>query len=140
QPTPVVSVDRDRVARELCTRADDMQGVLRRQGAQAREALRTLLVDRFDCTPVLVAGTRGYAFTGDGTFGGLLAASTWPTTFGGPNGIRTRVCSPPRASWPKSRTSGMLTQLRASGDLNSEGGSIPSPSAGEEGQPVRTSF
>jgi len=91
QPTPVVSVDRDRVARELCTRADDMQGVLRRQGAQAREALRTLLVDRFDCTPVLVAGTRGYAFTGDGTFGGLLAASTWPTTFGGPNGIRTRV-------------------------------------------------
>src|SRR5205807_6030490 len=26
--------------------------------------------------PVLVAGTRGYAFTGDGTFGGLLAAST----------------------------------------------------------------
>ena len=26
-------------------------------------------------------------FTGDGTFGGLLAAGTWPTTFGGPNGI-----------------------------------------------------
>src|SRR4029450_3333028 len=43
---------------------------------------RTLLVDRFDCTPVLVAGTRGYAFTGDGTFGGVLASSTWPTTFG----------------------------------------------------------
>ena len=38
--------------------------------------MRTLLVDRFDCTPVLVAGTRGYAFTGDGTFDGLLAAST----------------------------------------------------------------
>ena len=46
QPTTVVSVDRDRVARELRTRADDMQNVLRRQGAQAREALRTLLVDR----------------------------------------------------------------------------------------------
>jgi len=90
QATPIVSVDRDRVARELRTRADDMRGVLRRQGAQAREALRTLLVDLFDCTPVLVAGTRGYAFTGDGTFGGLLASSTWPTTFGGPNGIRTR--------------------------------------------------
>jgi len=89
----VVSVDRDRVARDLRARADDMRGVLSRQGAQAREALRTLLVDRFDCTPVLVAGTRGYAFTGDGTFGGLLAASTWPTTFGGPNGIRTRVWS-----------------------------------------------
>ena len=91
QPTAVISVDRDRVARELRTRADDMRGVLRRQGAQAREALQTLLVDRVDCTPVLVAGTRGYAFTGDGTFGGLLAASTWPTTYGGPNGIRTRV-------------------------------------------------
>jgi len=44
--------------------------------------------------------------------------------------IRTRVYSPPRASWSKSRTSGMLTQLRASGDLNSEGGSIPSPRPG----------
>ena len=70
----VVSVDRDRVARDLRARADDMRGVLSRQGAQAREALRTLLVDRFDCTPVLVAGTRGYAFTGDGTFGGLRPA------------------------------------------------------------------
>lgn len=86
QSTAVVSVDRDSVARELRTRADDMRAVLRRQGVQAREALQTLLVDRFDCTLVLVAGTRGYAFTGDGTFGGLLAASTWPTTFGGPNG------------------------------------------------------
>jgi hypothetical protein len=47
------------------------------------------VVERCDCTPVLVAGARGYAFTGDGTFGGLLAASTWPTTIGGPNGIRT---------------------------------------------------
>ena len=27
-------------------------------------------------------------FTGNGTFGGLLAASTWPTTDGGPNGTR----------------------------------------------------
>ena len=88
--TAIVSVDRDHVAGELRTRADDMRGVLRCQGAQAREALRTLLVDRFDCTPVLVAGTRGHAFTGDGTFGGLLASSTWPTTFGGANGIRTQ--------------------------------------------------
>jgi hypothetical protein len=87
QPTALVSEDRDRVARELHSRAEDMRAVPRRQGAQAREALRTLLVDRFDCTPVLVAGTRGYAFTGDRTFGGLLPASTWLTTYGGPNGI-----------------------------------------------------
>ena len=45
------------------------------------------VVDRFDCTPVLVAGTPGYAFTGDGTFGGLLATSTWPPTFWWPHGI-----------------------------------------------------
>ncbi len=121
QPTAVMSVDRDRVARELRTRADDMRGVLHRQGAQAREMLQTLLVDRVDCTPVLVAGTRGYAFTGDGTFGGLLAATTWPTTYGGPNGIRTRVYGPPRASYSESSTSRMLTQQQASRDLNSEG-------------------
>jgi len=86
ESTVAVSVDRNRVARELRTRADDVRSVLRRHGVQAREALQNLLVDRVDCTPVLVAGARGYAFTGDGTFGGLLAASAWPTTFGGPNG------------------------------------------------------
>jgi hypothetical protein len=55
-----------------------MRSVRRHQGAQAREALalRSLLVDRVDCTPVLIAGAPGYAFTGDGTFGALLAAST----------------------------------------------------------------
>ena len=37
---------------------------------------------------MLVVGARGYAFTGDGTFGGLLVAKTWPTTYGGPNGTR----------------------------------------------------
>jgi hypothetical protein len=76
------------------------------------------------CTPVLVAGTRGYAFTGDGTFGGLLAAGTWPTTFGGPNGIRTRVYSPPRATFFDPRTSAMLTKHRACRDSNSDGGSL----------------
>jgi hypothetical protein len=84
--TVAVSVDCNRVARELRMRANDVRGVLRRQGVQAREALQTLLVDRLDWSSVLVAGEPGYAFTGD-TFGGLLAASTWPTTFGGPNGI-----------------------------------------------------
>jgi hypothetical protein len=98
------------VARELRTRADDVRGVLRRQGAQAREALQALLVDRVDCTPVSVAGARGYAFTGDGTFGGRLAASTWPTTLGGPNGIRTRVYSPPRPRCSELCTSMTLTQ------------------------------
>jgi hypothetical protein len=56
-----------------------------RRRAKRYGTLRIVLVDRFDCTAVLVAGTCGYTFTGDGTFGGLLAASSWPTTFGGPN-------------------------------------------------------
>ena len=60
-----------------------MRSLLRSQSEQAPEALQALLADRVECTPVLVAGTRGYAFTGDGTFGGLLANSTWPTTYGG---------------------------------------------------------
>ena len=40
---------------------------------------------------MLVAGARGYAFTADGSFGGLLAANTWPTTYGGPKGICSLV-------------------------------------------------
>ena len=91
QSPAVISLDRAHVARELCTRATDVRGLLLRQPEHARETLQALLADRVECTPVLIAGTRGYAFTGDGTFGGLLAASTWPTTYGGPNGIRTRV-------------------------------------------------
>ena len=57
-----------------------MRGLLRSQPEQARDALQSLLTDRVECTPVLVASTRGYAFTGNGTFGGLLANNTWPTT------------------------------------------------------------
>ena len=72
--------------RALRTRAEDMRGLLLRQPENARATLQALLADRVECTPVLVVGARGYAFTGDGTFGGLLAANTWPTTYGGPNG------------------------------------------------------
>ena len=43
---------------------------------------------------------------------------------GGPNGIRTRVYGPPRACCYELRTSRMLTQLGASGDLNSEGSNL----------------
>ena len=74
--------------RALRTRAEDMRGLLLRQPENARATLQALLADRVECTPVLVVGARGYAFTGDGTFGGLLVAKTWPTTYGGPNGTR----------------------------------------------------
>ena len=68
-----------------------MRSLLLRQLPQGREVLRALLVDRMTFTPVITAGTRGYRFLGQGSYGGLLTGRTWPTTIGGPNGIRTRV-------------------------------------------------
>src|SRR5215470_17010737 len=46
---------------------------------------------------------------------------------GGPNGIRTRVYGPPRASCFVSHSWKMLTQRLAPGDSNSEGGSRSRP-------------
>ena len=68
-----------------------MRSLLLRQLPQGREVLRALLVDRMTFTPVIAAATRGYRFVGHGSYGGLLTGTTWPTTSGGPNGIRTRV-------------------------------------------------
>jgi hypothetical protein len=42
-------------------------------------------------TPVITAGTCGYRFAGHGSYGGLLAGTTWPTTSGGPKGTRMVV-------------------------------------------------
>ncbi len=58
-------------------------------GSSRRDArCSALLVDRMTFTPVVTAGTRGYRFAGHGSYGGLLTGMTWPTTSGGPNGIR----------------------------------------------------
>jgi hypothetical protein len=51
---------------------------LRREATERFENDQALLADRVECTPVLVVGARGYAFTGDGTFGGLLAPALGP--------------------------------------------------------------
>ena len=64
-------------------------------------------------------GVRGYEFVGTGTYGGLLAGDTCPTSNGGPNGIRTRVFSPPRAFAMVARSSVKLTKRYNLGDLNS---------------------
>src|SRR5262249_61459591 len=80
QPAAVIPLDRGRLIRELHSQAEDMRGLLRSQPEQAREALQALLADRVECTPVLVSAARGYAFTADGTFRGLLAANILPTT------------------------------------------------------------
>lgn len=73
QSIAVVSIDRYDVSRELRARADDVRGVLHRQGLQARGD-----------------ASESSCGSGDCTFGGLLPASTWPPTFGGPIGIRTQ--------------------------------------------------
>ena len=83
--------DQQRLEHQLRHRAADVRSLLLRQLPQGREVLRALLVDRMTFTPVITAGTRGYRFAGHGSYGGLLAGTTWPTTSGGPNGIRTRV-------------------------------------------------
>src|SRR5713226_1592041 len=83
--------DQQRLEHQLRHRAADVRSLLLRQLPQGREVLRALLVDRMTFTPVITGGTRGYRFAGHGSYGGLLSGTTWPTTSGGPNGIRTRV-------------------------------------------------
>ncbi len=88
---PVAGSTRDlqQLDHELRQRAADVRRLLLRQLPQGREVLRGLLVDRLTFTPVLTAGIRGYRFVGRASYGGLLTGTTWPTTVGGPNGIRT---------------------------------------------------
>jgi hypothetical protein len=83
--------DQQRLEHQLRHRAADVRSLLLRRLPQGREVLRALLVDRMTFTPVVTAGIRGYRFVGHGSYGGLLTGTTWPTTIGGPNGIRTRV-------------------------------------------------
>jgi DNA invertase Pin-like site-specific DNA recombinase len=89
---PVAGSTRDlqQLEHELQQRAADVRSLLLRQLPQGREVLRGLLVDRLTFTPVLTAGIRGYRFVGRASYGGLLTGTTWPTTVGGPNGIRTQ--------------------------------------------------
>jgi len=87
---PAVAVDHERLEQLLRQRAADARAVLLRHLPQGRDVLRALLVDRLTFTPFAAGGTRGYRFAGRASYGGLLAGTAWPTTIGGPNGIRTR--------------------------------------------------
>ena len=117
--------DQQRLEHQLRHRAADVRSLLLRQLPQGREVLRALLVDRMTFTPVITAGTRGYRFAGNGSYGGLLAGTTWPTTSGGPNGIRTRVCCPPRAFSIRSAGCTVLTQHLTPRDSKSAGILVP---------------
>jgi hypothetical protein len=78
---------------QLRQRAAHVRSLLLRELPQGREVLRGLLVERLTFMPIGVGRLRGYRFIGHGSYGGLLAGTTWPTTIGGPNGIRTRIWS-----------------------------------------------
>jgi site-specific DNA recombinase len=125
EPVAGSARDRQRLEHQLRHRAAAVRSLLLRRLPQGRAVLRALLVDRMTFTPVITAGTRGYRFAGHGSYGGLLTGTTWPTTNGGPNGIRTRVCSPPRAFSIRSRSCTMLTQHITSRDSNSAGILVP---------------
>ena len=53
--------------------------------------LQALLIDRLQFSVFGRDGVRGYEFVGTGSYGGLLAGHSCPTSLGGPKGIRTRV-------------------------------------------------
>jgi len=80
---------------------------------------QTLLVDRLDCAPFRAGAAIGYRFAGAAPYGGLLAGETYPINSGGPTGIRTRVCCPPRAFLIQLASCTMLTQRFTSRDSNS---------------------
>jgi len=91
-----LAVDHARLEQLLRQRAADARAVLLRHLPQGRDVLRALLVDRLTFRPFVAGGTRGYRFVGHASYGGLLAGTAWPTTDGGPNGIRTRLRSATR--------------------------------------------
>ena len=83
--------DRHRLRAALMRRAADLHGVLIRREPEARRVLQALFAERLAFAPFNDGPTRGYQFSGTGSYGGLLVGDTCPTTNGGPNGIRTRV-------------------------------------------------
>jgi hypothetical protein len=74
----VRTLDSARLKRDLAERVAETKGLLTRNTAQARQALRKLLEDRIAVEPVKQDGKRGVRFTGQGTFGGLLTGEAAP--------------------------------------------------------------
>lgn len=85
----VSSLDRKRLERDLTRLPADARGLLGRHPHEARRLLQKMLVDRLECEPFRESGATGYRFAGEASYGGLLAGEAWPTSSGGPNGIRT---------------------------------------------------
>ena len=76
----MVSLDAERLKRDLKSRVEDVKGLLSRQTPQARQMLRKLLADRLRFEPFEEGGRRGYRFSGKGTYARLLGGEALPPT------------------------------------------------------------
>ena len=82
----LTSLDRRPLYETLKRRVADIRGLLARHVSQARQMIRRL-VPQLDCTPFREGDKKGYRFSGDGSYGQLLAGESSPTKCGVPNGI-----------------------------------------------------
>jgi site-specific DNA recombinase len=96
-----VSLDSKRLAARLQELGRDVRSVLAQGAPDARRLLlqRVLNGRRVACEPFREPDQRGYRFRATGSYAGMLF-----TDMCGPNGIRTRVYGPPRASCFASRS------------------------------------
>jgi site-specific DNA recombinase len=90
----VVPLDRKHLEARLTAMGRDVRGVLGAGRPEARRVLQRVLNGRrVACEPFREPGRRGYRFRATGSYAGVVSQE-----MRGPNGIRTRVYGPPRAS------------------------------------------
>ena len=82
------TVDAGELIAELMEAAANFRAVLTERTPEARRVLESLLPDRLQFSAFAREGARGYEFVGTGTYGGLLAGYTSPTSGRGPKVIR----------------------------------------------------
>ena len=68
----VVSLDANRLAKDLRSRVGDIPALFARHVPQARQMLRKLLDGHISCEAIIEGGKPGYRFTATGTFDRLL--------------------------------------------------------------------
>jgi site-specific DNA recombinase len=82
----VVSLDAQRLAKDLRSRLGDLPALFARHVPQARQMLRKLLDGHIVCEPIMEGGKAGYRFTATGTFDRLLTGAKVINDGGGGQG------------------------------------------------------
>jgi hypothetical protein len=95
------ALDEQQLIAELAASAENFRTALEERTPEARRVLQALVQDRLEFSPFVNDGGRGYEFVGTGTYGGLLAGYTCPTSNGGPNGNLRRDCWESPARGPR---------------------------------------